>query len=268
MWPDLAGQVALITGGTRGVGLAAGLELSKHGAQVVLTYKWGEHNEADIRTQFESVGGAAPLFINADAGAPQDIQDTIQTIADRFGRLDLFVSNVCVAARGGSLEALKLRDLRRSLQASVWPLTAHLRAAERAFGTPVARCIAMSSDGPDAHYPQYDYVALVKASLEALARAENVRKGSGHVFVLRSRQVATESFADMFPNAARALLDEAFADFEIAPESVGRAVLAFASGDLDGLAGQTLSLDRGAFFMDNTLTSAPMLLGALGGTNG
>jgi 3-oxoacyl-[acyl-carrier protein] reductase len=39
----LAGKVALVTGGTRGIGLATGLELAAQGANCVLTYRWGRH---------------------------------------------------------------------------------------------------------------------------------------------------------------------------------------------------------------------------------
>ena len=45
---DFSGKVVLITGGTRGIGLETGLSFAKRGAQCVLTYNWGDHDEAAL----------------------------------------------------------------------------------------------------------------------------------------------------------------------------------------------------------------------------
>src|SRR5205823_4789428 len=115
----------------------------------------------------------------------------------------------------------------------------------------------------DGHYPQYDYVAVVKAALEALAtKLSTELSGEARVFILRSRQVSTESFSEIFPAASQSMLADSFAGFAIPVEAVARAVVALCSGYMDGLNGATLSIDRGAAFADNVLTAGPWLLKA------
>lgn len=263
-WPDFQGQVALVTGGTRGLGLACGLALGGRGAQVVLTSKWGSASEAAILGQFSAAGAPPPLLLNGDAAVEEDTRQVVAEIAERFGRLDFFINGVCVTSRGGSLESLRKRDIAQSLRYSSWPILSYLEAMRARFGAVPSKIISLSSDGPDHHYPGYDYVALAKAALEAITRklACDLR-GEARVFILRARQVSTESFGAVFPLASQEILAQAFATFEISPGAVGNAAAALCSGYLDGLNGTTLCIDKGATFYDNVLSAGPQLLESL-----
>jgi len=81
------------------------------------------------------------------------------------------------------------------------------------------------------------------------------------VFVLRVRHAATTGFEEIFPAETRKLLD-GFATFAVQPDDTGNAVIAIVSGLLDGLHGQTVSVDRGAAYLDNLLTVGPLLVEA------
>jgi len=263
-WPDFRGKVALVTGGTRGLGLACGLALGQRGARVVLTNKWGSESEAAVHARFLALGAPEPLILNADAAVDEDTHQVVAEIAERFGKLDFFINGVCVASRGGSLASLTKRGIAQSLGYSTWPLLTHLEAMHARFGAPPAKIIALSSDGPDHHYPGYDYVALSKAALESITHklAHDLR-GEARVFILRARQVSTESFGAVFPQASQEILAQAFAAFEISPEAVGDAAAALCSGYLDGLNGTTICIDKGATFYDNVLSAGPQLLESL-----
>jgi len=63
---DLAGQTALITGGTLGIGRAAALELSRAGARVYVTCKWGTADPGEIEREFRAAGAPPPRVIEAD----------------------------------------------------------------------------------------------------------------------------------------------------------------------------------------------------------
>ncbi len=261
---DFTGKTALVTGGTRGVGLAAALALGARGARCVLTHRWGSVDEAEIAAQFSAVNAPAPMIIEADAALEEDTTALMQALEGAGAAPDIFINNVCVTRRGGSLESLRRRDLASSLRYSAWPLQAYIDQIEQTFGKPPGVVIATSSDGCDHHYPSYDYVATSKAALEALTRAMAKRlAGQSRVFVLRCRQVVgTQGYAEMFPSASQEMLNRAFAPFQIAPDAIGNAVVALCSGMLDGLHGQALNIDRGSAFMDNILTAGPMLMEA------
>lgn len=259
--PELQGQVALVTGGTRGLGAAVGLAFARAGARVAVTHRWGSVPEAAIAAPYLAAGCAAPMVLEADVGDADDVARTVDAVAEAHGRLDLFVSNVCVAARGDGLDGLRRRDLATTLQRSAWPLPAHLDAIEARLGRLPRVTIAMSSDGAEHFYPGYDYVAMAKAALESLVAtlAPRVARDGGRIFGLRTRQVDTASFEAMFEPEVRTLLLSRLRYFLVEADEMGAAALALASGALDGLHGGVLSADRGAGFFDSFVAVAPLL---------
>jgi NAD(P)-dependent dehydrogenase (short-subunit alcohol dehydrogenase family) len=69
---DFKDRVVLITGGTRGIGLACGLAFGRQGARTVLTHRWGSADEDELRARFVAVGAPPPLVIEADASREED----------------------------------------------------------------------------------------------------------------------------------------------------------------------------------------------------
>ncbi len=93
---NLAGRVALVTGGSRGIGKAIAVRLAEAGAQVVISYL---HDEASAE---EAVAGFAHQFGGAATAVRSDISDVaeaealIKTVVGKFGRLDILVCNAGV----------------------------------------------------------------------------------------------------------------------------------------------------------------------------
>ena len=75
--------LALITGGTRGVGAAIALALGARGTASILTHRWGGSDEVELLRRFAEVGAPAPQIIEADAGNPEDTERLIAGIASR-----------------------------------------------------------------------------------------------------------------------------------------------------------------------------------------
>ena len=87
----LAGKVALITGGTRGIGLAIARLLAEDGASVVVSGRDAARLDATLK-ELESLGAAA-LAVAADAAKREDTDRLVEAARERFGRIDILVNN-------------------------------------------------------------------------------------------------------------------------------------------------------------------------------
>jgi NAD(P)-dependent dehydrogenase (short-subunit alcohol dehydrogenase family) len=254
---DLGGKTALITGGTRGIGLASALALAEAGAQVLLTYKWGSADLEKAAGEFEARGAPRPLFYEADAAAEEDTARLMEEISSTARKVDIFVSNVSFSLRTLSLADYKKRSLFKTLEYSTWPLIDYTRRIKEKFGSYPRYVLGISSDGPDHFYPGYDFVAASKALLEFFSRYLSVHllaEGS-RVNVLRFGTVDTESFRAIFGKEFFTYLSaHGVPESQVlTPAECGKAVLAMCSGLLDAVSGQIISVDYGLPFRDNAM---------------
>lgn len=262
---DYSGKVVLITGGTKGIGLACALAFARHGAQVVLTHRWGSADEDEIRSKFAAIGAPEPLIMEADASRKADTKALFAALKERFDGIEVFISNVCVVMKGDGVENHAERALIKSLEYSSWPFVEYLHAIEEHFGRYPRYAVAMSSDGPDRHYPGYDYVAISKAVLETFVRymsthLRHANDGQGCIVnALRTRMVITDSYKQIFGEENMATVAQ-FEEFACTVDEVADTTLAMCSGLMDSLGGQVVTLDRGASFIDNVMTMGPRIL--------
>lgn len=267
---DFAGKVVLITGGTKGIGRACALAFARLGARCWLTHRWGSADEDELRAAFAAVGGPAPEIVEADASKKADTKALLAKMREAgVERVDVLISNVAMVVRGDGLEAHAKRSLLKSLEYSAWPFVDYLHQIHASFGAYPGYAIAMSSDGPDSHYPGYDYVAIAKSVLETFVRymSTHLREHGVKVNALRTRQVPTDSYAQIFGEQNTAIA-ERFAEFAVTPEEVAATTLALCSGLFDSFSGQVLQLDRGAAFVDNIMTMGARLLGQASAEHG
>jgi len=254
---DLRGKCALITGGTRGIGLSSALALAEAGARVHLTHRWGSADQKELERQFVSRGAEAPRMYQADASREEDTARLMEEIAGSEKRIDIFVSNVSVALRTPELADYKKRSLFKTLEYSTWPLIDYTRSIHSRFGAYPRYILGISSDGPDHYYPGYDFVAASKALLEFFSRYLSSRLSAegSRVNVLRFGTVDTESFRAIFGEEFFPWLERTGVPREmiLTPEQCGKTVLAFCSGLLDGVNGQIVSVDYGLPFKDNSM---------------
>lgn len=255
MLHDYQQKAVLITGGTRGIGLACAYTFAARGAQCYLTYRWGSADEAAIAQDFKAKNLAVPVFMEADAGRDADIAPVLERIAQSHDRIDAFISNVCVSMLGGEVLEHQERSMIRSLEYSSWPLISYTQAIFKKFQAPPRYIVATSSDGPDTYLPRYHYIAVAKAVLETLTRytSTHLRGHDSKVNVLRTRGVITDSYKDVFGQAA---FDAAKAhpEFQVTTQECAETLFSLCSGLFDAMSGQVVTLDKGAAFADNALS--------------
>ncbi len=240
------GQVALVTGGARGIGRAIATKLATEGADVVVNY-YNSHDEAEaLCGELRRQGGRA-LAIQGSVGVPDSVDEMFAALRQHFDHLDIVVSN----AASGVLKPVTEMGLKHWR----WCLETNALAvnllAQRAL--PLmrdgGRIVAMSSLGAQRAMPGYGFIGASKAALEALVRALAQELGPRGIRVntVSAGVVDTDALA-YFPNR-----DELLANFAqrtpagpvLRPEDVANAVYLLCLPEASMINGHTLVVDGG-----------------------
>lgn len=88
----LKGKVAVVTGGTKGIGLGIAAEFIKEGARVCIGGR-NPNTGAEGLKELQSLGAGEALFVPCDVGKIDDIQNIIDKTVEKYGRLDIYVAN-------------------------------------------------------------------------------------------------------------------------------------------------------------------------------
>src|SRR6201984_804639 len=117
MQRTLEGKIALITGGSRGIGAAIAKRLATHGANVAITYTKGADAAASVVKEIERAGGKA-IAIQADAADADASKAAVDKTVATFGRLDVLVNNAGTAIPK-TFEETTLEELDRVIDINV-----------------------------------------------------------------------------------------------------------------------------------------------------
>jgi 3-oxoacyl-[acyl-carrier protein] reductase len=90
---SLRNRVALVTGGSRGIGRGIATRLAKDGARVAIAYRSNKGAAQQTLRQLQTAG-ADCVAVETDIANPERAEQLVQTVVDRFGRLDVLVNNV------------------------------------------------------------------------------------------------------------------------------------------------------------------------------
>ena len=202
MTDELVGKVALITGGSRGIGRAIAGELARRGADLLLVAR----TTADLELAVREIGaetGRRVAVSAADLRRPEGVAAAVQALDDAFGRLDILVNNAGATRPGDFLElgddawedgfALKFYGAVR-LSRALWPKLVHARGS----------VVNVSGDAADAPDPDFMIGGAVNAALSNVSKAL-ARRGLDddvNVNVIHPGSVRTERLVEFMRRRA------------------------------------------------------------------
>ena len=91
---SLAGKVALITGGSKGIGKGAAIALAGAGAQVVVTYM---SDESAAEALVNEIGADKAFALKSDASSMKDIESLVKETVEKFGSIDILIANASIS---------------------------------------------------------------------------------------------------------------------------------------------------------------------------
>jgi 3-oxoacyl-[acyl-carrier protein] reductase len=242
-------RVALVTGGSRGIGRAIAVALAEAGFAVAINYVRGKRQADETAAQVAAEGSEAATF-QADVADPDAVQTMFAAVDQRFGRLDALVNNAGIGARIESLTAIDDATWRRTLAVNLDGAFYCLRAAvPRLRSAGGGRIVNVSSGAAKTGGAIGAHYAASKAGLLALtakAARELARDGIAVNAVLPS-MIETEMLETLAsgPEAR----DRLRAQFPIGrfgrPEEVARVVRFLVAEAPSYLTGEFISLRGG-----------------------
>ena len=245
---QLAGRVALVTGGGSGIGRAAALAYALEGAKVAVAGRRIAELEATVKL-IEDAGGQA-MAIVADVSNGADVQDMVAATVARFGRLDAAFNNAGISGPFTPIGDMAEADFDRVISVNLkgtWLSIKHEMAAMIASGNggSIVNTSSFVSKAPSIGTTAY---ATSKGALEALTLAVAVEAGEHNIRIntLLPGAVDTEMFRSLDGASVVAPLSAHTPLNRIGkPEDIGNVAVWLATDAAGFITGQSLLVDGG-----------------------
>ncbi|MDO8532001.1 MAG: glucose 1-dehydrogenase [Dehalococcoidia bacterium] len=190
----LAGRVALVTGGNRGIGGAISLALARDGADVAVLYRREEASAHETAAHVQKLGRRC-VTVQADVSDYEQVKAAVAKATQALGTVDILVHNAGIASRGLSIVDSDPKEWRRVIDTHIFG-GMHLvkEVAPGMRGKKRGDVIFISSAATLRSPPHYSPYLEAKAGLEAMARAlaKEERKNNIRVNVVAPGLVETE----------------------------------------------------------------------------
>lgn len=243
---ELNGKVALVTGGSRGIGRAIAVRLAEHGVDVAVNYVRHKKDAQATATAVEKLGREC-LLVKANVAKEEDVSAMFEMIQEKFGKLDIIVSN---AASGVLKPIMELTERHWN-----WAMNINARAllTLAQYGTPLmkegGRIIGVSSLGAIRAIENYTTVGASKAALESLVRHLAIELGPKKINVNTVSAGAVDTDAlKKFPNRDLILstaLERTPMGRLTTPDDVADVALFLCSQFATMIQGQVITVDGG-----------------------
>ncbi|MEK3934832.1 3-oxoacyl-[acyl-carrier-protein] reductase [Sporosarcina sp. FSL W7-1349] len=242
----LAGQVAIVTGGSRGIGAAIAKELARNGAIVAINFVSGFEKAESVVKEIEEQGGTSFAF-QSDVSKAEEVQEFIKEVKGRFGKIDILVNNAGIT-RDRTFRKLSQEEWNEVINvnlSSVYHTTSAVinHMLEQKYG----RIINISSIiGQAGGFGQTNYSAA-KAGMLGFTKSlalETARSGIT-VNAICPGFIATEMVAAMPENVLDSIVSKVPMQRLGKTEEVAEAVLFLAQADY--ITGQQINVNGGLY---------------------
>ena len=243
---QLTDRVAVVTGGSRGIGRAIALELAKRGASVLVNYNASADAAQAVVADIVAAGGKA-LAVQADVSVLADAERLIKTAVDQFGKLDILVNNAGTT-RDNLIALMKEADFDTVISTNLKSAWNCCKVGSRAMMRKrYGRIVNITSvSGIAGNAGQSNYSAS-KAGLIGLTKSL-ARELAG-------RQITVNAVApgfiktDMTASLSDTIMDQVNKNIPLErlgiPEDIAYAVAFLVSNEASYITGQVLSVDGG-----------------------
>lgn len=164
---DFKDKVALVTGGTKGIGKCIALRLAEGGADVVINYLRSRNAANETLEELGAFEGNHQA-IRCNIGNHEKMVKVYEEIKEKYGRLDILVSNAALGLFTSAME-LNEKAWHLSMDTNAWAFLKGVQLA-RDFMPDGSKVVALSSLGSVRHIPGYAAIGASKAAIETLTR--------------------------------------------------------------------------------------------------
>lgn len=245
---SLANKVALVTGGSRGIGKAIVLELAQAGCDLAINYAGNEQAAKAVAEEVEALGRKA-LVIQANVADSAAVENMIKQVIEQFGRLDILVNNAGIT-RDNLLMRMKEEEWDDVINTNLKGVFNCTKAVTRQmmkqrFG----RIINISSVVGALGNPGQTNYAAAKAGVVGLTKAAARELASRGITVnaIAPGFITTDMTAALDDKTIEQLTSQIPLARLGAPEDIAKAVRFLASEDASYMTGQTLHIDGGMY---------------------
>ena len=235
----LAGKVALVTGGSRGIGAGIARRLAAEGADVGFSYHTGKDEAQQVAAQVRGLGRRA-FTVEADLAEPTAAAAVTDAVAGEFGALDILVNNAGIT-HWGTLAQTRLEDFDRLVAVNARAPFLMMQAAASMLADG-GRVVNISSGVTATALAGISLYSGVKAFLDQVTKVAAIEFAARRITVnaVAPGSIATGPFADM-TEEQRAQAGTAFSLGRIGePTDIAGVVAFLASQDASFVTGQII----------------------------